>query len=277
MTRSRPAQMLRVVALRALLVALAAIAAGPVVWAAFGSLKQGRDITTRPFALPRPPTLRNYGTAVEAGLLWQWLHSVLLTSVCVLLVLLLASLASYAFSRLSFRGRAPLRTLLLSGMMVPVHAVLIPLFVAAGRMGLAGSPISLVGPYVAFSLPLSVLLLTTYFAEVPREIEDAARLDGCSDLRFWWHVLIPMARNGLITVGILQGVWIWNEYPMALVMLTRSWKTLPVGLAAFKGQYHADWGAVLAGLVIVAVPLLALFFAFQRWIVRGMTAGAVKS
>jgi len=277
MTSSRRARMLRALAVRALLIALAAAAASPVAWAAFASLKHGRDITTRPFELPRPPTMRNYATAVEAGLLWQWLHSVLLTSVCVALVLLLASLAAYAFARLSFRGRGPLRTLLLSGMMVPVHAVLIPLFVAASRAGLAGSPLSLIGPYVAFSLPLSVLLLTAYFAEVPREIEDAARLDGCSDLRLWWHVLIPMARNGLITVGILQGVWIWNEYPMALVMLTGNWKTLPVGLAAFKGQYHADWGAVLAGLVIVAAPLLALFFVFQRWIVRGITAGAVRS
>jgi raffinose/stachyose/melibiose transport system permease protein len=255
---------------------LALLILSPLLWAAYASVKQGFDARREPFAWPEEPTADAYHAAIEGGLLQAMGHSALITLVSVALILLLASLAAYAFARLRFRGQGALRTLIIAGMMVPVHAVLIPLFIMAARAEVAGQWFSLIGPYVAFGLPLSVLLLTAYFADVPRELEDAARLDGCSELGIWWHVILPMSKVGLLTVAILQGVWIWNEYPMALVLLTGSWKTLPVALAEFRGEHTANWSAILAGVVIVAAPLLTLFFLFQRVIMRGMTEGALK-
>jgi ABC-type glycerol-3-phosphate transport system permease component len=264
------------VALRGGLALAAAAVLSPLLWAAWASLRGGVGVRTEPFAIPSPPVLDSYRAALSGGLLTDLWHSMELAGCSVLVAVTLASLAAYAFARLSFRGSAWLRLLIVSGMMVPIHAVLIPLFVTADRLHLAGTPFALVGPYVAFSLPLSVLLLTAYFAAVPREIEDSARIDGCSDLRIWWSIVLPISRPGLVTVALLQGIWVWNEFPLALVMLSGEWRTLPVGLAAFRGEFHMDWGAVLAGVTIVAAPLLAVFFLLQRAVMQGMSAGAVK-
>lgn len=255
---------------------LALLVMSPLLWAAYASVKRGFDVRRAPFSWPDDPSLEAYREAIHGGLLTAMAHSALVTGLSLAIVVALASLAAYAFARLTFPGRATLHTMILAGMMVPVHAVLIPLFIMASRMHVSGQWFSLIGPYVAFALPVSVLLLTTYFAEVPDELEDAARLDGCSDLGIWWHVMLPMSRVGLITVAILQGVWIWNEYPMALVLLTGSWKTLPLSLAEFRGEHTANWSAILAAIVMVATPMLAVFFLFQKVIMRGMTEGALK-
>jgi len=261
---------------RAAVTLLALVMLSPLLWAAFASVKRGFDVRSAPFSIPDDPSLESYRDAIEGGLLAAMGHSALITGLSVAIVVALASLAAYAFARLTFPGRTALRTLILAGMMVPVHAVLIPLFIMASRTQVSGQWYSLIGPYVAFALPLSVLLLTAYFTDVPKELEDAARLDGCSDLGIWWHVVLPMSRVGLLTVAILQGVWIWNEYPMALVLLTGSWKTLPLSLAEFRGEHTANWSAILAAVIIVAAPMLTLFFLFQKVIMRGMTEGALK-
>lgn len=266
------------VALSRLLPILAALAvAGPLVWAVLGSLQSSAQRWSAPLALPAPVTLDHYRTAIAGGLPRYWLNSAALTLVTVALTLLLASLAGYSFARLRYRGRDGLRMLLLSGMLVPVHAVLIPLYVSASRMHVHGTPLALLGPYLAFGLPLAVVLLTSYFRAVPEEIEDAARLDGCSHLALWWRVVLPISRPGLATAGIVQAVWVWNEFPLALVLMDKDpWRSLPVGLASFQGQYQSDSGAILAGVVLASLPLLVLFFLCQRHVVEGMTAGAGK-
>ncbi len=272
-----PGRAVALLAARIVPVTFAAIVIAPIVWAAIGAFKTPLQLWKEPLALPRPATLDSFRAAVESGVLGYWSNSLLLSIVCVAAMLLLASLAAYAFSRLRFAGRGWLRTLIVSGMMVPAHAVLIPLYILSARVGIHGTALALIGPYIAFGMPLSVLLLTAYFSSVPREVEDAARIDGCSEGSIWWHVVMPMSRPGLAAVAIVQGVWVWNEFPMALVLVTEQrWKTLPVGLAEFQGQYSGNLGAILAGAVIASVPLLILFFAFQRVIIQGMTAGALK-
>lgn len=264
-------------AARALVVALALVALLPPAWAVASSLKPGREVITAPLALPSAPALTNYRAAIEGHILRYWAVSVVVAAVCVTLIVLISALASHAFSRLSFRGGGVLKVAILAGMMVPVHAVLIPLYVMSRAMHLHGTPFALVGPYVAFGLPLSVLLLTAYFAAVPREIEDAARIDGCSEFGLWTKVMLPMSRPGLLTVAIAQCLWVWNEFPIALVLVTEEkWKTLPVGLVAFRGEYQSDTGCILASVVIAALPMLLLFFAFQSRIASGLTAGALR-
>ncbi len=249
----------------------------PLVWAAVSSLKPATQRWASPLSLPAPATLANYRAALEGGVLRCWLNSALITVVCVAAILLLASLAAYAFARLRFRGREGLRTLLLSGMMVPVHAVLIPLYILATRLHVNGTPLALLGPYLAFGLPLSIVLLSAYFRAIPTEVEDAARLDGCSDLAIWWRIALPMSRPGLATAAIVQGVWVWNEFPIALVLCAKEpWRTLPVGLTFFQGEHVSDAGGILAGVVLASLPLFLAFLLCQRLVIQGMTAGAVK-
>lgn len=273
----RRGRLLRALAARVLPVLAALWVVLPLLWAAAGSLKPSVQRWASPLALPDPATLENYRSAIAGGVLRYWLNSALVTLVCVAGILLLGSLAAYAFARLRFAGRDALRTLLLSGMMVPVHAVLIPLYLLSARLHIHGTPFALLGPYLAFGLPLSVVLLTAYFAAIPTEVEDAARLDGCSDLAIWWRVALPMSRPGLATAAIVQGVWVWNEFPIALVLCSKDpWRTLPVGLSFFQGQYQSDAGGILAGVVLASLPLLVIFFLCQRLVIRGMTAGALK-
>jgi raffinose/stachyose/melibiose transport system permease protein len=272
-----PSRFLLQISRRLLPLTVALLIVAPLVLAVLGSLQSSYERGTNPLAIPEEPMVGNYAAALEGGLLRYWANSALVTTVVVAGTLLLASMAAYAFARLRFRGSSGLRTVILSGMMVPVHAVLIPLYVLTTKLHLHGTLYALVGPYLAFGLPLTVVLLTAYFAAIPRELEDAARLDGCSEWALWWRVAMPIGRPGLVTAAIVQAVWVWNEYPIALVLCNKApWRTLPVGLASFQGQYQGNVGTILAGVVLASAPLLLLFFLCQRHVVRGLTAGAVK-
>jgi raffinose/stachyose/melibiose transport system permease protein len=140
-----------------------------------------------------------------------------------------------------------------------------------------GDYLALIGPYVAFGLPLSVLLLRAYFVEIPQELMEAAIVDGAGHMRIVWQVFMPIARPAVATVAIFQAAWIWNELPFALVFIQEAGHlTLPVGLLNFQGEHIANWGAILAGVTVAVVPVMALFLLFQRHIIRGLTAGALK-
>ncbi len=248
----------------------------PVVWAFLGSLKPREELLLKPWSLPTHPVWYNYQAAFEGHILRYLLNSTLITALTVAGMILVAVPAAYSFARLPLRGRGLLMGLAVSGLLLPAHAALIPVYELSQHLKLADLP-ALVGPYLAFGLPLTILLLRAYFAELPQELIDAALMDGAGHWRIAWQILTPVARPAIVTVAIFQAAWVWNELPFALVLIkSPEWQTLPRGLISFQGQYTSEWGAVLAGVVLAIIPVLALYLVFQRHVIRGLTAGTVR-
>lgn len=262
---------------KAALLALAALVfLAPIFWAVVGSLKPPDELLLKPWSLPSRLYLDNYAAAVQGGLLRYLLNSVIITVVAVVGILVLGVPAAYSFARLPLRARSLLLGLAVSGILLPAHAVLLPVYEICQRLRLADLP-ALAGPYVAFGLPLAILLLRAYFASLPAELVDAAVMDGASHWRIAWQIFVPVARPAIATVAIFQAAWVWNELPFALVLIkSPQWQTLPRGLLSFQGQYTSDWGAILAGVVVASAPVVILYLFFQRQITRGLTAGAVR-
>ncbi|MEN6548979.1 MAG: ABC transporter permease subunit [Armatimonadia bacterium] len=248
----------------------------PVVWAALGSVKSLNDLMLHPWGLPETWVWGNYVQAWQGGIGRYLFNSVVVTTVSVGLSLAFAAPAAYVFARLRVRGGLVLFGVIVAGILLPVHASLIPLFIQSNRLGIANWP-AIIGPYIAFGLPLMVLMLRAYFAGIPEELTDAAKIDGCGHLRTLWHVLLPVAKPAVAAVCIFQAAWVWNELPLALVLVKEKvWQILPVGLLNFQGEHSTDWAVVMAGVMISVVPILVLYFVFQRHIVKGLTAGAIK-
>lgn len=260
----------------ALLVALLLVI-GPLLFTVLGSLKTRMDVLDRPWALPIPPEWQNYRAAFEGNILRYMANSLIVTTVSVAAILAIGSLGAYALARLPFKGHTVVYLTLLSGLLIPVHAVLIPLYQTTSRLHLLNTYVALIGPYIAFGLPLTILLLRTYFLAVPKELEDAARIDGASDLAICFRIFVPLSRPAMATVAIFQAAWIWQEFPFALVLIDKTArKTLAVGLMSFQGEFAADWSTMLAGVVVAVAPVLFGYFMLQEHIVRGLTAGALK-
>jgi len=190
-----------------------------------------------------------------------------------------AALAGYAFARGKFRGKELLFLLFLAGMMVPVHVTLIPLnrLMSAGPVRLKDTYFALIGPYAGFALPIGVLILRGAFEAVPRDLEDAARIDGCSHWGIFRHVGLPLVRPALATVIIFNFLTMWNEFAFALTLVSRpALRTLPLALWQFKGERDMNLGQMCAALCVAVVPALVVYALAQRHIIRGLTAGAIK-
>ncbi|MGD9496268.1 MAG: carbohydrate ABC transporter permease [Armatimonadota bacterium] len=248
----------------------------PLIWTVIGSLRPASDLRVHPWGLPHTLQLQNYADAWRGQIGLYLLNSTVVTVISVAAIIGLSAPAAYAFARLRFSGSALALGFILTGLLIPAHAVLIPLYQLNAALGV-GDYLAIIGPYVAFGLPLSVLLLRAYFLEVPAELMEAAIIDGAGHLRILWAIFMPIARPAVATVAIFQAAWIWNELPFALVFIKqRGHLTMPVGLLNFQGEHIANWGAILAGVTVAVVPLMVLYLLFQRHIVRGLTAGALK-
>ncbi len=260
----------------AALAVLGALFALPILWAMVSAVKPQNELLLSPWALPRQWAWSNFAAALRGGIGLYFLNSLGVTVVSVLLMLLLSAPAAYALARLRLRGGSLIFAVVLAGLLVPVHAALIPLYQLNHALGIREYA-AILGPYVAFCIPLSVLLLRAYFREIPAELSEAALIDGAGHLRVLWSIFLPVARPAFATVAIFQASWVWNELPLAMVFLEeKAHKTLTVGLLDFRGEHSTDWAVVIAGVLISMLPLLALYFAFQRHVVKGLTAGAIK-
>jgi len=256
------------------LLALAFMA--PLIWAGLGSFRKAGDLRMHPWRLPESLDWSNYTAAFEGHIGTYLLNSTLVTIVSVALIIALSAPAAYAFARLRFGGSALLLGFIMTGLLIPAHAVLIPLYQINAALGV-GDYLAIIGPYVAFGLPLSVLLLRAYFVGIPQELMEAAVMDGAGHLKILWSIFMPIARPAVATVAIFQAAWIWNELPFALVFISKSEHyTLPIGLLNFQGEHLADWGAILVGVIVSVIPLMILYLVFQKHIIRGLTAGAVR-
>lgn len=271
-------RILRNAALYLVLAAFVVVAVYPVFWMFTCSLKTRAEADADKWGLPDSWNWTNFRKVLfESRFPRYVLNSVIVTVAAVVLTLAAAAPAGFVFARAKFRGSAVLFFVFLAGMMIPVHIVLIPLVKIFGFLRLYDTHAALVMSYVAFSLPVSIFILRGFFAGVPAELEEAARIDGCSAAGVFWHVMLPLAKPALAVVVIFNFVTLWNEFVFALTLLnTDALRTIPLGMFEFSEEYTINVPLVSAALSISVLPLLLVYSFAQKHIIRGLTSGALK-
>ncbi len=253
----------------------------PLVWMLGTALKTQQTVFKDMSLIPRHPHWENFYIAwTKGGFGIYFLNSVLYTVCVVAGIVLIASLAAYAFSRLKFPGKNFLFYMFLAAMMIPLPGSFVPLFVVLKKLHLTeGYILPRIGYCFALinvGLSLSIYLLKTFFDQLPTDLEDAARVDGCSKLGIWWHVALPLARPALAVVVIFNSLNVWNEYILAMLILQeKSMMPLQRGLMVFQGAHMTQYPLLMAGITITAVPIILIYLLMQRHIVKGITAGAL--
>jgi raffinose/stachyose/melibiose transport system permease protein len=260
------------------LAAYAIIAVGPLLLVLNNSFRTTRDIYASPLGLPTIDGMANFATAwTRASFSTFFFNSVLVTVGALVVGVGSATLAGYALGRFKFPGRQVLSGLFLAGMLLPIQLGVVPIFYLLQSMKLVDTHLGLILVYAAHTLPVSILLLSVFFRQLPDELEEAARLDGAGRFQIFFFIMLPLVRPALATVIVVQCAPIWNDFFYPLVLLRSSENyTLPVGLTAFMGQYQSDYGALFAALVIVSAPIITLFVLATRHVVAGLTAGVGK-
>ncbi|ADQ07750.1 binding-protein-dependent transport systems inner membrane component [Caldicellulosiruptor hydrothermalis 108] len=250
----------------------------PFLFMAFTSLKTQMELLMgNTWQIPKKPTIGNYLTVFEGSFFNYLKNSVIAVSVSVVLILLVSSMAAFVFARMKFGLNNVLYSLIIAGMAIPIHVTLIPIYILTNKMKIYDSILALIGPYVALSLPMSIFILTEFMREIPIELEEAAKIDGCSMFRLYSNIILPLSRPALITVGIYNGTYLWNEFIFALVLTsTPEKRTLPLGIWDFQTKYGSDIPAIMAFLTLSLLPMLIAYILGQDKIIKGMMAGAVK-
>lgn len=254
------------------------IAVGPLLLVLLNSFRPTQDISQSPLGFPTSLYFDNYIKAWNQASFGVFaVNSVIITTASIILGVAVAALASFPLARWKFRGREPISALFLVGLLLPAQLGILPIFTLLDSLGLINSYLGLILIYSTQTLPLAIIILTTFFRQLPDNIEDAARIDGAGEFRIFFSIMLPLIRPALATVAIVQAAPIWNDFFYPLVLLRSEAKyTLPVGLTQFFGQYQSDFGVLFAGLVIVSLPLIVIFIFATRQIVAGLTAGSEK-
>ncbi|MEU1184162.1 carbohydrate ABC transporter permease [Streptomyces sp. NPDC005820] len=252
----------------------------PLLWAVMTSFKDDRSIFGSPWALPRTLHFDNWSRAwTEANMSDYFLNTVLVVGGSLVGTLVLGSMAAYVLARFDFPGNRFIYYLFIGGMSFPVMLALVPLFYVVNNMGLLNTLHGLILVYIAYSLPFTVFFLTAFFRTLPTSVAEAAFVDGASHTRIFLQIMLPMAKPGLISVGIFNFLGQWNQYMLPTVLNTDPDKrVLTQGLVqlAVSQGYKGDWSGLFAGLVMAMLPVLAAYVVFQRQVVAGLTAGALK-
>ncbi|HEY4390997.1 MAG TPA: carbohydrate ABC transporter permease [Paenibacillus sp.] len=251
----------------------------PLVWLMFFSLKNNQEVfNLPPLSLPMHPRWENYSKVWNAGNIdVYFLNSLWITVVATVLTVVLGSLVTYAITRMKWKGSSFVLGLFMVAMMIPVHSTLIPLFSFFNKVGLTDHPLSLVLSYVAFNMPITIMILLGFYYALPREVEEAAIIDGCSVNRMFFRIVLPMTGSVVATTAIINMIYNWNEFIFVNTFISSdSYKTLTVGVQNFVGQYTTDWGAIGATLMISILPILIMFLFLSDRIVEGIAAGSVK-
>jgi len=260
------------------LVLLLVVALGPVLLLAMNSLKADVEIKGSPLGLPTRLHPENYYNAfVSAQYNLAIGNSLIVSSVTIVGVCLLAGLAAYGLTRLRLPGSDAIATYYLLAITIPAQLYLVPLFFAWVRLGLSDSLIGLIIIYLAIYQPFSIFLLRAYFIGMPEDIEDAARVDGCSEPQVFWHVVIPLSAPAFLTVAVIVGTWTWNEFLFAVTMLHKpELLTVALKFVVFTGMFDVDFAQQSAAGMMVILPVIVLFLALQRTFVQGMISGGLK-
>lgn len=251
----------------------------PFIILLFTSIRTPSDFAQNgPLAFPSSFTLGNFGSAWSEGLFGDtYRNSIIITVVKVPIGVLISAMLAFALAKLRMFGRKTVMFAVFLGLTVPIYITLVPLFGIVKDLGLIDNVFGLLGPYLAFGIPFEVLVLHSFFRRVPEEVFEAARIDGGGNWRIFFQIMLPLSLPALVTVAILDAVATWNELLMALILLNSNEnKTLPLGLLNFSGQFGTDYTGLAAGILIAVIPMLIAYAVLQRWIVSGLTAGAVK-
>lgn len=262
----------------AILVVVAALVLAPLAATVLGGFKDLGELRTNPFGWPAQWQWQNYWGILSGARYWQLMgNSLVIALLTVVLTLALSAMAAFVFAHVKFFGRDFLFNYLLLGLMFPAATAILPLFIQIRDLGLLDTWWGVVLPQVAFGLASSILLIRNYFKQLPGDLFEAALVDGCGYFRFFAHIVLPLSRPILATVAVITFAHSWNGYLLPLVVLNRDalypW---PLGIMAFQGEFTTDWHLILAFITLTIAPMVLMFFAAQRHIVAGLTAGSVK-
>ena len=253
------------------------ITVGPVLYGAMGGFRTNAQIADKPAALPDPWVLQNYKNVLTGSAFWQYaLNSGAIAIITTVVTVVFGVMAAYPLARYEFKGREPLFMVFVLGLLFPAAVAIIPLFIIVTRnLGMANTWWGVALPQAAFALPMTVVILRPFLMALPKELEEAAMMDGTSRIGMFWRIIVPLSVPGMITVGVLAFVGSWNSYLLPLLLLQGDMRTLPLGVADFSTEHSADTAGVLAFTTLSMIPALVLFLALQRRIVSGLQ-GAVK-
>lgn len=257
---------------------MAAIVLVPLVATALGGFKSLGELRTNPFGLPQAWELGNYAEILGSARYWQLLgNSLVIAGLSVVLTLAVASMAAFVFAHITFFGSRMLLSYFTLGLLFPAATAILPLFIKVRDLGLLDSYFGVVLPQVAFGLAMSILLLRRFFKDLPDELLEAALVDGCSYMKFFLYVTLPLSRPILATVGTIAFVHSWNAYLLPLIMLNSdSLYPWPLGIMVYQGEYSSEWHLILAFVTLTILPTILIFLLAQKHIVAGLMAGAVK-
>lgn len=260
-----------------LLIIWAILTGYPLIWMVLSSLKDNVSFLIDPWSLPTDPRFENFVIAWQAGIQGFFLNSVFVTVLTTGIIILLSCAFSFMAARFPFKGSTGILGMFFAGMMVPVHVTLIPLFIMMNRLNWLDGRFTLLFPYVGFGLPIAIFLTYAHYRQIPKELEDAAIIDGCGIYSLFAFVFFPLAKPVIFTVSILSAMSAWNEFIFANVFITsQSLRTLPVGLMVFRGTYVTNFALMSAALVISAVPIIILYICMSGRLQTGLIAGSIK-
>lgn len=250
----------------------------PLYWMWQAALVPSSQLNVDPFAFPRSLTLENIVNAWTTGKMSTYMvNSILVAIPRVLGVLILSSLAGYAFGKLKFKGRDKIFSFMLFGMMIPIQAMVIPLYYNLQQLGLINTRWAMIIPYFGLSMPFAVFMMRAFFRDLPDALMESATIDGCNEFTTFLYIMAPLIKPALSALLVFEFMWSWNDMflPM-LVVYNDSARTLPLGLMFFFGKYTADHSLIAAGVTICTLPIVIVYTLFQKNFISGLTAGAVK-
>ncbi|MCX5707240.1 MAG: carbohydrate ABC transporter permease [Candidatus Omnitrophica bacterium] len=249
----------------------------PLLWMVSSSLKTQETIFKDISLIPKTFHFENYYFAwIEGGFGRNFLNSIFYTVAVVLGIIIISSMAAYAFSRFKFPGRNILFIMFMAAMMIPIPGAFVPLYILLNKLGLRNTALGYILCMINVGLSTSIFLLKTFFDKMPKELEDAARIDGCSKIGIWRHVALPLSKPVLAVVVVLNALIVWNEYVLALIIFdSKPLMPLQVALMTFQGEFVTKYPLLMAGLTITALPIIIVYILMQKYIVKGVTQGAV--
>lgn len=243
----------------------------PVLWMILAALKSRREIFTDPLGIPGTWTFDSFERAWGVGMGTFMFNSVIVTLGSVIVIIALSGMAAYVIARSKNWWMKGIYLLIVAGFAVPNTAVIVPLYQMLSAAGFINSHIGIIWVYAAYGIPFTTILFFAFFLDFPRELEEAARLDGCRPWAVFFRVVMPLSGPAVASAAIFQAVFIWNEFLLALLLLTQpDMKTLPVGILQLRGEFASDWPAIMAGLSLATLPIILLFLALQRAFVRSL-------
>lgn len=250
----------------------------PILWLFLASFKTNQELYVNSWGLPESWSFVNYVTAIVGGrILEYFLNSVIISVSAVVVTVLLSTMASYAISRMHWKLSELTYNIFLLGMMIPVYAMIIPLFSIFKALGLINNHLSVIIPQIAVGFPMAIFIICGFMKSVPRDLEEAAIIDGCTIFDCFARIILPISKSSIVTVAVVQFINVWNDLLLPRIFLTDASKmTLPVGLTNFQARYSTDYVSMIAAVIITIVPSIIVYILLHKNIMEGMIAGAVK-